>query len=187
MSRQWGRVEFGDEWPSDKPVGLILALIAAVVSTGAVLYYQYQRDWPYVERLYLKTYVATGLARIARPASYYSLPLIIDRKVGPRLPEIGEVVPAALPNGQAGIALTEWAVKHGAMRLEWQEHRFDNRYLYAVIRHWVFQDQTWWDLAKHACYGGLGVLLLGLCVGIPRDVRAARIRRKGRVVRGPIT
>ena len=92
MSRQWGRVEFGDEWPSDKPVGLILALIAAVVSTGAVFYYQYQRDWPYVERLYLKTYVATGLARIARPAGYYTLPLIIDRKVGPRLPGIGEVV-----------------------------------------------------------------------------------------------
>ena len=186
MSRQWGRVEFGDEWPSDKPVGLILALIAAVVSTGAILYYQYQRDWPYVERLYLKTYVATGLARIARPAGYYTLPLIIDRKVGPRLPGIGDVVPAALPNGQTGVALTEWAVKRGATRLEWQEHRFDNAHLYALIRHWIFQDQTWWDLAKQACYGGLGVLLLGLCVGIPRDLRAARVRRRGRVVRGPL-
>src|ERR1019366_5598513 len=111
---------------------LILALIAAVASTGAVLYYQYQRDWPYVERLYLKIYVETGLARIARPAGYYTLPLIIDRKGGLRLPGIGEVVPAALPNGQTGVALTEWAVKHGAMRLEWQEHRFDNAHLYAL-------------------------------------------------------
>ena len=131
MSRQWGRVEFGDEWPSDKPVGLIFALIAAVVSTGAVFYYQYQRDWPFVERLYLKTYVATGLAGTARPASYYALPLIIDGKGGLRLPVIGEVIPAALPNGQAGIALTEWAVKHGAVRLEWQEHMYDNGHLHA--------------------------------------------------------
>ena len=39
----------------------------------------------------------------------------------------------------AGLALTEWAVKHGAMRLEWQEHRYDNDYLHALIRHWVFE------------------------------------------------
>jgi len=186
MSRGSGRVEFGAKWPTDKPLGVILAVLASVVSTGAIMYYQYERDWPYVERLYLKTYLATGLARMARPAGYYSLPLVIDRKVGLRLPRVGEVVPAELPNGLPGVALTERAVQHGAMRLEWQEHKFDNDRLYRVIRHWVFQDQTWWDLAGPACYGGLGVLLLGLCLGIPRDMRAAKVRRQGRLVRGPL-
>jgi hypothetical protein len=55
-----------------------------------------------------------------------------------------------------------------------------------MIRHWIFQDQMWWDLVKSACYGGLGALLLGLCVAIPRDARAAKERREGRVVRGPL-
>ena len=186
MSREWGRVQFGAQWPTDKPVGVILAVLASVVSTGAIMYYQYERDWPYVERLYLKTYVATGLARIARPAGYYTLPLVIDRKVGLRLPRVGELVPAVLPNRLPGVALTERAVKHGAIRLEWQEHKFDNDRLYRVICHWVFQDQTWWDLTRPACYGGLGVLLLGLCVGIPRDMRATKVRRQGRLVRGPL-
>jgi hypothetical protein len=186
MSREWGRVRFGAQWPTDKPLGVILAVLASVVSTGAIMYYQYERDWPYVERLYLKTYVMAGVARIARRAGYYTLPLVIDRKVGLRLPRIGEVVPAVLPNGLPGVALTERAVQHGAMRLEWQEHKFDNDRLYRVIRHWVFQNQTWWDLARPACYGGLGILLLGLCLGIPRDLRAAKVRRQGRLVRGPL-
>jgi hypothetical protein len=186
MTMEQSRVEFGAKWPTDKPLGVILAVLACVVSTGAIMYYQYERDWPYVERLYLKTYAATGLARSARPAGYYTLPLIIDRKVGLRLPRVGEVVPAVLPNGQPGVALTKRAVQHGAMRLEWQEHKFDNDRLYRVIRHWVFQDQTWWDLARPACYGGLGVLLLGFSLGIPRDMRAAKTRRQGRLVRGPL-
>jgi hypothetical protein len=185
MSREWGRVGFGAKWPTDKPLGVILAVLACVVSTGAIMYYRYERDWPYVERLYLKTYLAAGLARSARPAGYYTLPLIIDRKVGLRLPRVGEVVPA-VPNRLPGVALTEKAVQHGAMRLEWQEHKFDNDRLYRVIRHWVFQDQTWWDLARPACYGGLAVLLLGLCLGIPRDMRATKVRRQGRLVRGPL-
>ncbi len=72
------------------------------------------------------------------------------------------------------------------MRLEWHRGWFKNDYLYGMIRHWVFQDQTWWGLVKPACYGGLGVLLLGLCVAIPREARAAQERREGRVVRGPL-
>jgi hypothetical protein len=186
MSREWGRVGYGAKWPTDKPLGVILAVLASVVSTGAMMYYQNERDWPYVERLYLKTYLAAGLARMARPAGYYTLPLIIDRKVGFRLPRVGEVVPAIPPNGPPGVALTKRAVKQGAMRLGWREHKFDNDRLYRVIRHWVFQDQTWWDLARPACYKGLGVLLLGLCLGIPRDMRVAKVRRQGRLVRGPL-
>jgi len=186
MNREWGTVQFGAQWPTDKPAGVILAVLASVVSTGTIMYYQYERDWPYVERLYLETYVATGLARIARPAGYYTLPLVIDRKGGLRLARVGEVVPAVLPKGPPGVALTEKAVKQGAMRLEWQEHKFDNDRLYRVIGHWVFQDQTWWDLARPACLGGLGVLLLGLSVGMPRDMRASKVRRQGRLVRGPL-
>lgn len=186
MKRESGQGAFGTKWPTEKPVGVIVAFVMAVVSAGAILVYQYRRDWPFVEKVYLRTYLATALARTLRPMAYYSFPAIVDRKVGTRLAMNGEIVPSPSQNGQPGLALTEWAVKHGAVRLEWQQGKFKTDYLYGMIRHWVFQEQTWWDLAKSACYGGLAVLLLGLCVGIPRDARAAKERREGRVVRGPL-
>ena len=49
-----------------------------------------------------------------------------------------------------------------------------------------FKIQSWWDLLRPACYRGMWILLLGLCVGIPRDMRATMIRRRGRLVRGPL-
>ncbi len=186
MSRESGRMGYGGEWPSEKPVGVILTLVMAVVSTGAILFYQYEREWPFAQRLYLPTYLTTAVAGTLRPMGYYTFPAVVDRKIGPRLAMSGEVVPVALPSGKPGLALTEWAVRHGAVRLEWERGKFKNNYLYGMIHHWVFQDQTWWDLVKPACYGGLGVLLLGLCVAIPRDGRAAQERREGRVVRGPL-
>ena len=186
MSRNTGRVELGAKWPSEKPLGVILALVLATVSTGAFTYFHYERDWPFVERLYMRTYLTAGLARMGRQMSYYTLPIIIDRKIGPRFASVGEIVPATLPNGSPGLALTESAVKQGALRIEWHELRLDNDYLYRMIRHWVFKDQTWWDLLQPACYRGMWILLLGLCVGIPRDTRATMIRRRGRLVRGPL-
>ena len=186
MSRNAGQVGYGAKWPSEKPVGVIVALVIAVVSTGAILYYQYERQWPFVERLYAPTYVATGFIRNFRPVGYYALPVVVGRKFGPRLATDGEVVPVVLSNGHPGLALTDQAVKHGAVGLKWEEGRYQNEYLHEMIRQWVFQDQTWWELAKPACLGGLGVFALGLCVGIPRDARATEERRKGRLVRGPL-
>ena len=120
MSRELRQLGFGGDWPGNKPVGVILAVLMAVVGTGVILLYQYEREWPFVQRLYLSTYLATGLARLLRPAGYYTFPAVVDRKIGPRLATTGEVVPVRLPNGQPGLALTEWAARHGAVRLEWQ-------------------------------------------------------------------
>ena len=86
--------------------------------------------------------LATGLARMVRPMGYYTFPAVVDRKIGPRLAARGEVAPVRLLNGQPGLALTQWAARHGAVRLEWQRGNFNNDYLYGMIRHWVFQDQT---------------------------------------------
>ena len=109
MSRELRQLGYGGDWPSNKPVGVILAVLMAVVGTGAILFYQYEREWPFVQRLYLSTYLATGLARILRPVGYYTFPAAVDGKLGPRLAATGEVVPVRLPNGQPGFALTEWA------------------------------------------------------------------------------
>ncbi len=118
--------------------------------------------------------------------SYYTLPVVVGRKFGPRLATNGEVVPVVLSNGHPGLTLTELAVEHGAARLNWEQAAYKNEYLHEMIRHWVFRDQTWWALLKPACLGGLAVFAVSLCFGIPRDARATEERRKGRVVRGPL-
>ena len=66
MSRDSGRVELGAKWPSDKPLGVIFAIVIATVSTGAFMYFQSKRSWPFVERLYMRTYLTAGLARMGR-------------------------------------------------------------------------------------------------------------------------
>jgi Type IV secretion-system coupling protein DNA-binding domain len=186
MSRKWGQSGYGAEWPNEKPLGAILAFVMAILSMGAILHYQYEYQWPFVEKLYLRTYVATGFMRHFKPRTFYTLPVVEGHKLIPRLATNGEVVPVVLSDGQPGIALTEWAVNHGIVRIRWDQGMFNNTYLYGMIRQWVFQDETWWELLRPACFGGLGVLLLGLCVGVPRDRRVKKERWVGRVVRGPL-
>jgi type IV secretory pathway TraG/TraD family ATPase VirD4 len=186
MSRQWGHSEFGAEWPNEKPLGVIFAFVMAAVGVGATQFYQYEHQWPYVEKLYLRTYLATGFMRHFQPLTFYRLPVVEGRNHIPHLATDGEVVPVVLSNGEPGIALTEWAVKHGLVRVRWEEGMFKNAYLHGMIRHWVFEDETWWELSRPACFAGLIVLLLGLSFGISRDRRVKKERWVGRVVRGPL-
>jgi Type IV secretion-system coupling protein DNA-binding domain len=186
MIRKWHQTRFGAEWPSEKPVGVIMAFVMAAASTAAILYYQSMRSWPFVERLYLRTYIATGFMRHYMPRTHYAIPVVEGRKHIPEIATDGEIVPVMMSNGEPGIALTEWALKHGIVRVTWEQGMFSNAYLYSVIRHWVFQDQTWWELLRPACLMGFVVLFLGLCVGIPRDRRVKKERWVGRVVRGPL-
>ncbi len=186
MPRNWAQSRFGAEWPNEKPLGVIFAFVMAVASTAAIQYYQYEHQWPFVERLYLRTYLATDFMGHFMPRTYYAIPVVEGRNRVPYLATDGEVVPVVLSDGQPGIALTEWAVKHGIIHLTWEHGMFRNAYLNGVIRHWVFQDQTWWDLLRPACFGGLVVLVLVLGFGIERDRKVKKERWVGRVVRGPL-
>ncbi|HEV2425433.1 MAG TPA: type IV secretion system DNA-binding domain-containing protein [Terriglobia bacterium] len=186
MSREWGRESYAGDWPGQQPVGLILTLVISLVTTGAILAYQYERQWPFVERLYLRTYLASEVAaKLGRQEGYYAFLAVRDRKVGPRLAIDGEILPVTLANGKPGVALTEWAASHGAMRLEWQHGKYRNDYLSGQIRHWVFEDQSWWDLTRPASYGGLGVFLIGLVLAIPAERKRRRAVKHGRRLRGP--
>ena len=60
MSRELGRPGYGGDLPSHKPVEVILAVLMAVVGTGVILLYQYEREWSFVRRLYLPTYPRDG-------------------------------------------------------------------------------------------------------------------------------
>lgn len=185
MSREWGRESYAGDWPGQKPVSMLLALLMALATTGAILFYQYERQWPFVERLYLRTYVATGFAGKLRAEGYYTILAVVDGKAGPRLALDGEVMPVTLANGQPGVGLTDWAAKHGAMRLEWQRGKYRNDYLHGLIQHWIFEDQSWWELVRRACYGGLGVLVIALALAIPAERKRRQALKYGRRLRGP--
>jgi type IV secretory pathway TraG/TraD family ATPase VirD4 len=161
-----------------------MAFCVAALSVMGIGYYHCEWDWTPLERHYLLTYAGTPIVGALRKNASYTLLMVVMRK-GSRLaidPDVAEVTTAA---GENTFALTDAAVKTGAVRLEWQRGRYDNAKLHAFLAHWIYQDQTLTDLARLALTGGLGVLLLGLIVAIPKDTARARERKHGRVLKGP--
>jgi len=57
--------------------------------------------------------------------------------------------------------------------------------MHAYLGHWIYRDQNFLDLVKPALWGGLGVLLVGLVVAIPKDAARKRERKEGRRLKGP--
>ncbi|MGH9378740.1 MAG: type IV secretion system DNA-binding domain-containing protein, partial [Terriglobia bacterium] len=185
MSREWGRESYAGEWPSRKPVGIILALVVALASTALIEVIQYQRVWPFAQRFYLPLYLQTGFAGTLRKQRYYTLLTVVNRRGMPLLPLADELAPVTLPSGQPGERLTQEAVNRGAVRLEWQRGFYNNAQLHAQIRRFIFEDQSWWDLVNRACYGGLIIFVLGVIVAIPGERRRSHILKHGRRLRGP--
>lgn len=59
-----------------------------------------------------------------------------------------EVEPFVTENGEGTFMLTEEAIKVGDLNLEWQRARYDNAKLHEFLGHWIYQDQTFTDLAR---------------------------------------
>src|SRR5260370_20301733 len=142
------------------------------------------RVWEPLERDYLTSYVGTPVGAGFGTDGGYTLLMVVTRK-GTRLALDNEVEPFVTEKGENTFALTEVAMKTGDLKLEWQRARYNNAQLHEFLGHWIFQDQTLTDLAKPALWGGLGVLLVGLVMAIPKDAARGRIREHGRRLKGP--
>ena len=84
---------------------------------------------------------------------------MVDRK-GSRLALDEEVMPVTMASGENTFALTEEAVKVGALRLELQQGQYDNAKLHEFLGHWIYRDQTLTDLLRPGLWGGLGCFCL---------------------------
>jgi type IV secretory pathway TraG/TraD family ATPase VirD4 len=179
MKQEWGREGFAGDWPSDRRVWTIAAFFVALLSVAAIYVYRYERVWTPLQRFYLAQYLSSG-TNLTKTSSRYLL-LNAVNKNGSHLALDEEVT----ETGESAFALTEEAVKAGDLRLEWQRGQFDNAKMHAYLGHWIYGDQTFLDMEKPAWWGGLGVLLVGLVVAIPKDAARKRERKEGRRLKGP--
>src|SRR2546426_270961 len=138
-----------------------------------------------LQRLFLSAYLRIDFASaLALKTGRYRLLQVIDRK-GSRLPLDEEVRPMTAATDEPAFGLTDLGVQAGDLRLAWQERRYDHAQLHALLREWIYRDQTLSDLAMPTLWGSLAVFGVGLFVAIPKDVARAHARRHGQRLKGP--
>lgn len=185
MSQKWGRNQYAGEWPNPKPAWKMAALLLAVVSVATICAYRYVYVLTPLQKLYLTTYIRSGLrAEIGFKTGRYVLLNVLDKK-GNRLALDEEVMPVKTATGENTFALTEAAMQLGDRRLVWQQGQYSNAGLHAFLGRWIYRDQTLLDFSTPALFGGLGVFLVSLLVAIPKDAARARARKEGRQLKGP--
>lgn len=185
MSQEWGRNQYAGEWPKPKAAWTIATVLLAVASVAAICAYRYAYALTPLQKLYLTTYIRSGLrADIGFKTGRYALLNVVDNK-GSRLALNEEVMPLKAVTGKNTFALTDVALKLGDQRLEWQQTECGNAELYALLDHWIYRDQTFFDFLKPSLFGGLGVFFVGLLLAIPKDADRARSRKEGRRLKGP--
>jgi hypothetical protein len=184
MKQKWGREKDSGKWPSDKPLWAIGAFFVALTTVIAIGFYRYQHHWTPLQRFYFADYVWTQLASHFQTAGHYGVLTVVTRK-GAHLALDWEAQLVIASAGKPDFVLTEAARKAGALKLEWQPGDYDNRKLHYFLAHWIYQDQSLFDLAKPSLEGGLAMLILGLMGSIPIDAAREKDRKHGRRLKGP--
>jgi hypothetical protein len=183
---EWGRKKY-QSWPSRKPLATYGAVLLAMVFFGAGMWWQYTRDWSFVERFYLPVYAKTWVrGKMSKQnQTRYALIDIVNKKGQHRMALDGEVKPFQNADGTKAFVLTAAAIKDGFVKPVWDAGFFNDMQLHAFLGHWIYGDQTPWDYVKYPASGSLGVLALALIVAAPKDRKRALLYKHGRRLRGP--
>jgi len=183
---EWGRKEY-QSWPSRKPLASYGAFFFALVFFACGMWWQYAKDWSFLERYYLPMYAKTWMrgSLLASNQARYQLLDVVDAKGKERMAVGGEVAPVKRDDGAIGYAPTDEARQQGAVRLKWNDGVFNDQALHRYLGHWIYQDQTVWEYVERPVYGSLAVFVLGLFVAVPKDRKRALVYKHGRRLRGP--
>jgi hypothetical protein len=160
MRVEWGRAK-STVIPSIQPVYTYVLVFLSIVAALGVQGFRYERVWTPLERHYFVAYSTSQIAGVVRDNSWYTLLQVVTRK-GSRLALDGDVVTAVTENGENTFALTEEALKHGAMHLEFHRSYCNNSEMYAYLGSWIYQNQTPIDLVRPALWAGLVLFFAGL-------------------------
>jgi type IV secretory pathway TraG/TraD family ATPase VirD4 len=185
MSYEWGRAPEAGRWQRAIPVWFMSVVLVALVSGIGMWWVRQAFVWTPLQQFYLSAYVRSALASsLAIQTGRYRL-LLMESRRGSRLAIDEEVVPVSTSSGEMNFVLSGLARQAGSGRLVWRDLVVNHRRLHTDLEVWVYQNQTLFDLARPSLITVLAMLIVGLLIAIPRDVRWSRSRRHGRRLKGP--
>jgi hypothetical protein len=182
MRMEWGRAK-SRVGPSIQPVYTYVLMLLSIVATLGAQGFRYERVWTPLERHYFGAYSVSQIAGVVRDNGRYTLLQIVTRK-GSRLALDSDVVPAVAERGENTFALTDQAMKHGAIRLEFHRGYYDNSEMHAYLGNWIYQNQDFMDLVRPALGAGLVVFFAGLLPATYLDRKRFIAQRHGKTPSG---
>jgi type IV secretory pathway TraG/TraD family ATPase VirD4 len=151
-------------------VWTITALVLAVAATIGMAAYQYEREWTFLQRAYLRAYISS----VARPwlkAVHYPLVYRIE----------GQRERLAVD-----ADFNDPAVLARKAKLQWERKSYLNTDVERWLREAIYEGQKPWVLLfRDAWKVGLAVLVLGFLVALPRERKRQRVLKYGRRTKGP--
>jgi hypothetical protein len=178
MRMAWGREKSAGRL-SIQPVYTYVLVLLSIVATLGAHGFRYERVWTPLERHYFGAYSVSQIAGVVRDNGWYTLLQVVTRK-GSRLALDSDVLPAVSERGENTFALTEEALKHGAVRLEFHRSYYNNSEMHAYLGNWIYQNQTSLDLVRPALWAGLVLFLAGLLPATYLDRRRFIALRYGK-------
>src|SRR5260370_21284348 len=182
MSMRWGRAK-RTGGPSIQPVythALVLLSFFGTLGSKAI---RYERVWTPLERHYFPAYLGSQIAGVVRDNNWYTLLQVVARK-GSRLALDSDVIPTVTESGKNSFALTEEALKHGALRLEPHRGYYKSAEMHAYLGNLIYQNQTLMDLVRPALWSGLVLFFAGLLPATYLDHKRSSALRYGKLT-GP--
>ena len=183
MRMAWGREKSAGRL-SIQPVHTYVLVLLSIVATLGAQGFRYERVWTPLERHYFGAYSVSQIAGVVRDNGWYTLLQIVTRK-GSRLALESDVVPAVAESGENTFALTDQAMKHGAIRLEFHRSYYNNSEMHAYLGNWIYQNQTSMDLVRPALWAGLVLFFAGLLPATYLDRKRSIALRYGQKPSGP--
>jgi hypothetical protein len=161
-----------------------LLVFLSIVATLGAQGLRYERVWTPLERHYFGAYSASLIAGVVRDNGWYTLLQVVTRK-GSRFALDSDVVPAVAESGENTFALTDQALKHGAMRLEFHRSYCNNSQMHAYLGSWIYQNQTLMELVRPALWAGLVLFFAGLLPATYLDRKRSNALHYGKKPNGP--
>lgn len=183
MRTEWSQAKRASG-PSIQPVYTYPLVFISLAATLGIQGFRYMRIWTPLERHYLPAYCGSQMAGVVRDNGSYTLLQVVTRK-GSRLALDSDVVPVMSDSGENTFALTEEAVKHGALRLEFHRAHYNNAEMHAYLGNLIYRNQSLMDLARPALWTGLVLFFTGILPATYLDHKRSVALRYGRRPRGP--
>jgi hypothetical protein len=183
MRTKWDRAKRTRE-PRIQPAYTYVLVLLSILATLGAQGFCYKRVWTPLERHYFGAYSASKIFGFVHENGWYTLLQVVTRK-GSRFALDSDVVPTVAEGGENTFALTDEALKQGALRLEFHTIYCNNSEMYAYLANRIYRNQTPVDLVRPALWAGLILFFAGLLPATYLDRRRFIVLLYGKKPSGP--